>query len=165
MARIRIEDEGIKTWEDADEVLKEIASLDIAVADIEGEMNVRLNQIKEEAKMKSKIHKDRIKELEKELKSFVTVHRTEIDGKTKNLNFGKTGFRMSTSVSVPTAKDKLKIIIEALRIRKMDDCIKVTEKVDKDTLKKYDEKVITEVGCTLKKKDVFWYEPDHEKIK
>lgn len=166
MARKRIkEDPVFKSWEDVDTALKEIAEKEIALEEIEGDMNKQINGIKKSAGLEAKPLQDRIDKLGKDIKEFVTEHKEDLDGKTKALNFGKTGFRLSTTLSLPTAKDKLEKIINKLRKRKMDDCIIVKESVNKDVLKKYDEDTIVEIGGTLKKTDTFWYETEREKIR
>lgn len=165
MARTKIKEAPVlKTWEDVDKSLKEIAEKEIRLEEIEGEMNKQINGIKIAAALEAKPHQDRIDKLGKDIKEFVTEHKEEIEGKTRVLNFGKTGFRLSTTLSLPSAKDKLEKIINKLRKRKMEDCIIVKESVNKEVLKKYDEEVIIEIGGTLKKTDTFWYETDREKI-
>lgn len=166
MSRKRIVNQPvIKNWEGVNEALKEIAEREILIEDIEGEMNKQINGIKKSSELEAKPHQDRIDKLGKDIKEFVTEHRDEIDGKTKILNFGKTGFRLSTSVSVPRAKEKVAAIIKSLKIRKMTDCINVEEKINKEVLKKYSEEEIIKVGAKLKKEDVFWYETAREKLR
>lgn len=166
MSRKRIVNQPvIKNWEGVNEALKEIAEREILIEDIEGEMNKQINGIKKSSELEAKPHQDRIDKLGKDIKEFVTEHRDEIEGKTKILNFGKTGFRLSTSVSVPRAKEKVAAIIKSLKIRKMTDCINVEEKINKEVLKKYSEEEIIKVGAKLKKEDVFWYETAREKLR
>ncbi|MCQ4924106.1 host-nuclease inhibitor Gam family protein [Tissierella carlieri] len=166
MARTKIKEAPVlKTWDDVDAALKEIAEKEIAIEEIEGDMNKQINGIKIASGLEAKPLQDRIDKLGKDIKEFVTEHKEELDGKTKTMNFGKTGFRLSTTLSLPTAKDKLEKIITKLRKRKMDDCIIVKESVNKDVLKKYEEDTIVEIGGTLKKVDTFWYETEREKIR
>lgn len=166
MARKRIKEVPVlQSWDEVDAALKEIAEKEIEIEEIEGDMNKQINGIKKSAGLEAKPLQDRIDKLGKDIKEFVTEHKEEMDGKTKLLNFGKTGFRLSTSLSIPKAKDKLERIISKLRKRKMDDCIIVKESVNKDVLKKYDENTIVEIGGTLKKTDTFWYETEREKIR
>lgn len=161
MARTKIKDEiKLKSWLDVDAALREIGEKQIALDEIEGDMNKRINEVKEAFKLEAKPYQERIEQLGKDIKEYVTEFRDELNGKTKVLNFGKTGFRLSTVLSLPSAKDKVAKIIEKLRNRGMEDCINVTEKIDKEALKKYDETTIIELGGTLKKTDTFWYEPD-----
>ena len=74
------------------------------------------------------------------------------------------GFRLSTSVSLPRAKEKLEEIIRRLKSRQMTDCIVVEEKVSKEALKKYGEDTVNAVGATWKQSDVFGYEVNIAKL-
>lgn len=160
MARKRvIEPPSIKSWEDANEALRQIAEATIALADIEGEMNKQILGAKKAAEEQSKPFKDRVAKLERELKDFVTENRSDMGkAKSKTLTFGEVSFRLSTAISLPRAKEKLEEIVRKLKARQMMDCIVVKEEVSKDALKKYGEDVVTAVGATWKQSDVFGYE-------
>ena len=90
----------------------------------------------------------------------------DMDGKkTKTLNFGAVGFRKSTKIKLPKAPTKLAEIIQLLRSKGMDDCVKTpAPSVDKDALRKYPTQDIVAVGASIEVDDVFWYEPDREKL-
>ena len=160
MARKRvIEPPSIKSWEDANEALRQIAEATIALADIEGEMNKQILGAKKAAEEQSKPYKDRVANLERELKEFVTENRGDMGkAKSKTLTFGEVSFRLSTAISLPRAKDKIEEIVRRLKARTMMDCIIVKEEVSKEALKKYGEDVVTAVGATWKQSDVFGYE-------
>ncbi|MDR2024048.1 MAG: host-nuclease inhibitor Gam family protein [Hungatella sp.] len=166
MARKRIVDApALKSWEDVDKALREIAEKEIALADIDGDMNKQINGIKTIAAQEAKPHQDRIDKLSKDIKEFVEEHKAELGNKkTMTLNFGQCGFRQSTTISLPKAKEKINEIIRKLKARKMGDCIVATEKVDKDMLRKYGEDTVNAIGATWKQKDVFWYEAAKEKL-
>ena len=74
------------------------------------------------------------------------------------------GFRLSTSVSLPRAKEKLEEIIRRLKSRQMHDGIVVEEKISKEALKKYGEDTVNAVGATWKQSDVFGYEVNIAKL-
>lgn len=149
MARKRVvEPSGVKTWEDANDALRQIAEAQLAVQDIEGEMNKQILGAKKAAEEQSKPHKDRIAKLERELKDFVTEHRADMGkAKSKILTFGEVGFRLSTSVSLPRAKEKIEEIIRRLKNRQMMDCIVIKEDISKEALKKYGEDTVNAVGA------------------
>lgn len=84
--------------------------------------------------------------------------------KTRALTFGEVGFRLSTSVSLPRAKEKIEEIIRRLKTRQMMDCIVVKEDVSKEALKKYGEDTVNAVGATWKQQDVFGYELNFSKL-
>ena len=121
MARKRvIEAQSLKSWEDVNDALRQIAEAQIALGDIESDMQKQIVGAKKVAEDQSKPYKDAIARLEHELKEFVSEHRTDM-GKTKTmtLTFGEVGFRLSTSVSLPKAKEKLAEIIRRLKARQM----------------------------------------------
>lgn len=166
MARKRIiEAPALKSWEDVDAALREIAEAELTLGDIEAEMNRQLLGAKKVAEQQSKPHTDRIAKLERDLKEFVTDHRDDLGkAKTKPLNYGSVSFRLSTSVSLPKSKDKLNEIIRKIKARKLKDCIITEEKVSKDNLKKLGETVVVAVGAKWSQKDVFGYEVFKEKV-
>lgn len=160
-----IEPTSIKTWEDANDALRQIAEAQLALMDIEGEMNRQILGAKKVAEEQGKAYKDRVGKLERELKDFVTDHRDDMGKtKTKALTFGEVGFRLSTSVQLPRSKEKLEEIIRRLKARKMTDCIVVKEDISKDVLKKYGEDTVNAVGATWKQSDAFGYELNLAKL-
>ena len=66
------------------------------------------------------------------------------------LTFGEVGFRLSTSISLPRAKEKLDEIIRRLKARQMLDCIVTEEKVSKEALRKYGADTVEAVGAQWK---------------
>lgn len=157
--RKRMEDPVLKTWDEVDDTLKLISEAENQLAILESSMNIQIDAIKEGYNEKATPYKEEIKKLEAMLKDFVTENKGDLKGKSRELTFGKVGFRFSTKVSVPKNLDKL---IKLLRKNEMDDCIIVKETVNKDVLKTYDEKDIVKVGASLKKEDTFWYETRKE---
>lgn len=166
MARKRMVDVPVlKSWEEVDKALREIAEKEIILGDIDGDMNKQINGIKAIAAQEAKQHQDRIDKLSNDIKEFVLEHREELGNKkTKSLNFGECGFRQSTTITIPKAKEKVAEIIRKLKARKMGDCIIATEKIDKDMLRKYGEDTVNAVGAAWKQKDVFWLEAAKEKL-
>ena len=166
MARKRVvEAPSLHSWEDVNDALRQIAEAQIALGEIQSDMQKQILGAQKVAEEQSKPLNDNVAKLEREIKSFVTDHRDEM-GKTKSmvLTFGEVGFRLSTSVSLPRAKEKLEEIIRRLKARQMPDCIVVEEKVSKETLKKYGEDTVNAVGATWKQSDVFGYEVNIAKL-
>lgn len=166
MARKRVvEAPSLHSWEDVNDALRQIAEAQIALGEIQSDMQKQILGAQKVAEEQSKPLNDNVAKLEREIKSFVTDHRDEM-GKTKPmvLTFGEVGFRLSTSVSLPRAKEKLEEIIRRLKSRQMTDCIVVEEKVSKEALKKYGEDTVNAVGATWKQSDVFGYEVNIAKL-
>ena len=166
MARKRVvEAPSLHSWEDVNDALRQIAEAQIALGEIQSDMQKQILGAQKVAEEQSKPLNDNVAKLEREIKSFVTDHRDEM-GKTKSvvLPFGEVGFRLSTSVSLPRAKEKLEEIIRRLKSRQMTDCIVVEEKVSKEALKKYGEDTVNAVGATWKQSDLFGYEVNIAKL-
>ena len=166
MARKRVvEAPSLHSWEDVNDALRQIAEAQIALGEIQSDMQKQILGAQKVAEEQSKPLNDNVAKLEREIKSFVTDHRDEM-GKTKSmvLTFGEVGFRLSTSVSLPRAKEKLEEIIRRLKSRQMTDCTVVEEKVSKEALKKYGEDTVNAVGATWKQSDVFGYEVNIAKL-
>lgn len=166
MGRKRVvEAPSLHSWEDVNDALRQIAEAQIALGEIQSDMQKQILGAQKVAEEQSKPLNDNVAKLEREIKSFVTDHRDEM-GKTKSmvLTFGEVGFRLSTSVSLPRAKEKLEEIIRRLKSRQMTDCIVVEEKVSKEALKKYGEDTVNAVGATWKQSDVFGYEVNIAKL-
>lgn len=166
MARKRVvEAPSLHSWEDVNDALRQIAEAQIALGEIQSDMQKQILGAQKVAEEQSKPLNDNVAKLEREIKSFVTDHRDEM-GKTKSmvLTFGEVGFRLSTSVSLPRAKEKLEEIIRRLKSRQMTDCIVVEEQVSKEALKKYGEDTVNAVGATWKQSDVFGYEVNIAKL-
>lgn len=160
MARKRvIEEPSLRSWEDVNDALRKIAEATISVNEIEADMQRQIVGATKAAEELCKPHKDAIAKWEREIKDFATDHRPDM-GKLKSmtLTFGEVGFRLSTSVSLPRAKDKIEEIIRRLKARQMTDCIVVEEKVSKDALKKYGEDTVNAVGAVWKQKETFGYD-------
>ena len=166
MARKRVvEAPSLHSWEDVNDALRQIAEAQIALGEIQSDMQKQILGAQKVAEEQSKPLNDNVAKLEREIKSFVTDHRDEmVKTKSMVLTFGEVGFRLSTSVSLPRAKEKLEEIIRRLKSRQMTDCIVVEEKVSKEALKKYGEDTVNAVGATWKQSDVFGYEVNIAKL-
>lgn len=161
MGRVRMTETALKSWDDVNLSLKEIAECELAIESIEADMNNKISDLKLEKEMEAKPHQERIDKLAREIKEYVETNRDELKGKTRVLNFGKTGFRQSTSIIVRGVQGVLK----TLKAKGMTDCIIVKESVNKDRLREYPDEVIASVGATKKVTDTFWYEADREKLR
>ena len=117
----------LKSWDDVDMALRLKGECELGLDTIEADMNMRINDIKQESEKLAKPLKEKIKLLEGQIKEYAEENKTDIEGRTKNLTFGKVGFRLSSSVAVPTKK--LSKIIDNLRKFGMENCIKITETV------------------------------------
>jgi len=164
MARIKITDIPVfQSWEEVDDALREIGERELKLSEIEDEYNKQINGIKIISVMEAKPHQDCIDSLSKNIKDFVTEHRGEIKGKTKVLNFGRTGFRISQKIKYNKGLKAADIVVSLLRLGHKD-CVKTTQKVIADNLKKKPVETLNEVGAYIHSTDEFWCEPDIKKL-
>lgn len=156
-ARKRVVSEmHIKSWVEADAALKQIAELGNLLAEQEIELNRQVADLKTQSEQMTKPMQDKIKVLEQQIKEFADSNRTDLEGKTKALTFGKIGYRLSSSLTIP--KNKEADIIQLLRKQNMLDCINTKESVNKENLKRRPLADILGLGLFVKQKDEFWYE-------
>lgn len=161
MARKRIEEPALESWEEVDSTLKKIREAELEVSRISADMEKCIIDIKENTEKQIVPYKNEIKKLELQVKEFVSLNKDELKGKSREMTFGTVGFRMSTKLVLPKVVDKM---IKQPKKLGMGDCVTVKESVNKDILKTYDEKTILMVGASLKKEDTFWYETKQEEI-
>lgn len=155
MGRTRIETPHLRSWNEVNDALRAIAEAQNEIAIVESSMNMQIDAIKEVHEAKIKEYKEAIKRQEVLIKEYTSDRRDELDGKSKDMTFGKVGFRKSTKLILPKALDR---VIAALRKNGMDTCIVTKETVNKDVLKTYPEEDVLKVGGSLKVEDTFWYE-------
>lgn len=146
--------------------LKELASLEVKRSELEGELNERINELKEKTKEQVAPILEQIKHLTKLVELFAASKKDEFaKRRTKELTFGKIGFRLVTSVSIPRDKARVEALLKSLKAYGLSDCISFVEKPDKERLKELDDTTLVKLGLEKKVKDSFRVEPFLEKIK
>ena len=155
----------VNSWDSVDEALRRMAEIDIEVSEIDGTQTIEINKIKESCKALAKDIKTERKELGKRVTAFCDANKAEFAKKrSKELNYGKIGYRLVRSVSIPRAKDKIESLITSLKAFGLSSCVLVEEKVDRDEIKNLDDGDIVKLGLTKIVKDSFRIEPKIEKV-
>lgn len=161
MARKRVTEPQLKSWEDVDACLKVMGDAENEISVITAEMNAAIAQAKKEAEERAAQFKETIKQNEGKIKEFTTIRKEELKGKSRQLTFGTVGFRQSTKLLLPSGTAE---VILKLRENGMADCINVKETINKDTVKSYPEEDILRIGGYLQRSDTFWYETDKDTL-
>lgn len=161
MARKRVTELQLKSWEEVDACLKVMGDAENQLSVITAEMNAAIAEAKKAAEEKALQYKEMIKQNEGKIKEFTTVRKEELKGKSRQLTFGTVGFRQSTKLLLP--QDTGEVILK-LRENGMADCINVKETINKDTVKSYPEEDILRIGGYLQRSDSFWYETDKDTL-
>ena len=158
--RVRMEGTALKSWDEVNLALKELAECELAIESIEGKLNTNIADLKLQAESVAAPIQERIEKLAVQVKEFTEENRADIPGKTKKMNFGQVGFRQSTKINVKSIQATLKL----LKAKGMVNCINVKEAINKDILREYPDEVIASVGAKKKVEDTFWYETDRESL-
>lgn len=161
MARKRVTEPQLTSWEQVDECLKVMSDAENQLSVITADMNAAIAQAKKEAEERAAQYKEMIKQNEGKIKEFTTIRKEELKGKSRQLTFGTVGFRQSTKLLLPS--DTAEVILK-LRENGMADCINVKETINKDTVKSYPEEEILKIGGYLQRSDTFWYETDKDSL-
>jgi len=86
------------SWSDVNNAMKLIGQLESSLDELKIDLNREIATAKENADKLSQPINAKISQLEKDIKAYVTQHREELDGKSKKLTFGRTGYRITTKV-------------------------------------------------------------------
>ncbi len=146
-----------KTWEEVDSSLKKLGELQINKSKLEGKMNTKMNEIKEEYTTKGNIIIKEIKGIEKEISRFCEQNKEAfVKKRKKELNFGSISYKLNKKVvccNLPSA-------IKALKHLNLDFCLRIKEEIDKDKIKGLDSNTLTKIGVQIVKEDKLTIEPN-----
>lgn len=149
----------IANWNEADNFVREVGDLQLKINQAEATTKDKIDEIKAELVEEVKPHQEAIKLHVQSLEAFAVTHRAHFKKqRSLKLNFGKLGWRKSTSISIK--KNTLELIKQVFSKAKAAACIHVKESADKEALIKLTDEQLASVGARRKEKDVFFVEPD-----
>lgn len=99
---------------------------------------------------------NRVKALESEVKAYVDLHRAELDGKSRALNFGTVGYRVSSKLML--ASSRVAEAIATLKVLGHTELIKTTETLDREALKRQPGDILQQVGAYIRTVDEFYFD-------
>jgi len=159
--RMRSEDQ-VLTWKQVDELLMRAGELQRNLDEVNEQMTARIAAIKEEHKRLTAGVQEELDKVLKSLEVFAEKNQDGFRGKrSRKLNHGTIGWRRSAQLKLTK---KPKEVIELLRKKGMDDCVKVSERVDKTKLREYPEETLEQVGATVVQLDVFFVESEKHEV-
>jgi phage host-nuclease inhibitor protein Gam len=166
MARKRIEQAKLKTWDDADDALRDIGVIDRAMVRLETEANEKIDGIKKSVETTARQLRENKALLELQLEAFCSANRGDFGKvKSKPLTFGTVSFRESSRIIVKKGKAITEAIIAALKELGHKECIRTKETLNKEEMKKLDEETLARVGARKKAGETFGYEINAEKVR
>ena len=88
--------------------------------------------------------------------TYVDLHRAELDGKSRALNFGTVGYRVSSKLML--ASSRVAEAIATLKVLGHAELIKTTETLDREALKRQPGDILQQVGAYIRTVDEFYYD-------
>lgn len=164
MARKKVQaDPVLRDWPSVDTALRDIRECVHTLKELEVERDRRMDDVRTAYTEKATPLQNRIKRLEGDVKTFVDAHRAELTGKSRRLNFGSVGYRISSRLVIPNGKAAE--ILAALKSLGRNECYKVTETLDREALKRQPPDFLESLGMYINQRDEFYYdvqEPEAE---
>lgn len=160
--RVRIEGGRLKTWQDVDDTLRQIAVLNRQLAAIEARQNERIDRIKHETAEQIGPVNATLKALAADLKDYAERHREAFsDSKTRELTFGRLGYRQSTRVVIASVANTLRALLDL----GYSACVRSKSEPDKDVMRtQLSDDELAAVGARRQVTDEFWFEVDAAKL-
>lgn len=162
MRKVKSFELRVKSWEEVDVLLRRMGEIDVAISKIEGELTLRINEIKANADKKSEGLRKEYDELEQAITQFCEEHKQEFTKqRSKELTFGLVAYRVVTKIAIKSKE----ACLAAMHALKLDSYIRVIEEPDKLAMEGLDDSVLAKVGAKRKTEDKLRIEPAIEKIK
>jgi phage host-nuclease inhibitor protein Gam len=150
-------------WESVDAGLHKLAHVQIEIDRLQADFSEEIQRLNTQYDDKISPLLEAASAIKRQLEGFVKDHRLDLKGKSRILNFGIVGFR--TSQTKVIFKWTVENILQALRVRKLSDCIRIKEEPNKEALELLTDAALEAVGCRKSGgKEKFYAEPDLEKI-
>lgn len=149
------------SWEEIDKALRQLGELKIEKEKNEGELTLKINELKAfYADKNNKVIND-IKTIEKEITRYCDENKDSfINKRNKKLNFGVISYRLTEKVVCSCIPN----IIKSLKTLNLDFCLRIKEEIDKDKIKELDANTLAKVGVKVLKEDKLTIEPNVVKI-
>jgi len=152
----------LASWEEVDQKLRRMGEIQIALEKIEGDMTLRINEIKENYEPETEALKAERQNLEEAISSFSDLHKDEFaKTRSKDLTFGYVAYRVVRKIVIRSND----ACVAALRALKLDQYIRVIYEPNKEAMADLDDNQLAKVGAKRKVEDKFRVEPNIERIK
>ena len=156
---------NISNFSDVDNALKRICELEVALAEINGEITLKCNEIKDAFKPAVEKLDSEKKYVEQQISAFCEENKAEFaEKRSREFTFGKIGYMLSKSVSLPRIKEKVEKLIKALKSYKFDDCISYEETLNKEAICELGDADLVKLGLKRLVKDNFRIETKIENL-
>lgn len=157
----RITTSSYTDWNDVDQGLRRMGEIDITLSRLEGEMTLKLNEIRADYDTKAEGLKAERKSIEEQITLFADARKEEFaKTRSKELTFGTVAYRIVHKVAVRSKA----ATIAALEALGLDSYMRIIKEPDKEAMTGLDAGTLAKVGATLKTEDKIRIEPNLERI-
>ena len=136
----------LASWAETDKALRDIRECRHTLAELAVERDRKIDAAKDTYTTTALPVQNRVKELEGQVKAFVDGHRAELVGKSRALNFGVVGYRLSSKLG-------------------RDNLIKRTETLDREALRREPAELLCKLGAYINQTDEFYYDVSEAEAK
>lgn len=152
----------ISDWDQVDVTLRRMGEIDIAVEKIQGDMTLKINEIKAAAETKAEGMKKERRDLEEAITNFCEKYKDEFAKKrSRELTFGVIAYKVTTKIVI-RAKKACVAAMEALGLTQY---LRIEKEPDKELMLNLDDQTLAKIGASRKIEDKLRIEPAIEKIK
>ena len=145
---------ALADWGAVDNALRDIRECQHTLAEMAVQRDRQIDSIKADYAQGALPLQNRVKALESEVKAYVDLHRAELDGKSRALNFGTVGYRVSSKLML--ASSRVAEAIATLKVLGHAELIKTTETLDREALKRQPGDILQQVGAYIRTVDEFY---------
>lgn len=153
----------LASWAETDKALRDIRECRHTLAELAVERDRKIDAAKDTYTTTALPVQNRVKELEGQVKAFVDGHRAELVGKSRALNFGVVGYRLSSKLVLP--KGRVEDVIAQLKALGRDNLIKRTETLDREALRREPAELLCKLGAYINQTDEFYYDVSEAEAK
>ena len=163
----------VRTYEDADQTLLEIADCETQLQRAEAEMNEQIQKIRDEYEQNTHVIRAIKSSLEKEVERFCIMNKMDFEKqRSRDLVHGSLGFRNTPpKVTLLNRKYKWDTVLELLaKVRFGKDFIRTKEEINKEQVlasyasKEIDDRKLASVGMKIDQSEEFFLKIKWEEI-
>lgn len=151
---------ALADWAAVDSALRDIRECEHALTELGVDRDRRIDAVKDEYSKRALPLQNRIKKLEADVKAYADAHRAELTGKSRKLNFGTVGYRISSRLILPASKAAE--AIAALKALGRKEFVKTTETLDRAALLRQPVELLNQIGAYIQQRDEFYYDVSGE---
>lgn len=157
----------IASINDADRALERIGELKRHIAGAENDADEKIAEIRAELVSETKLTREALDQNEAALEAWAEANKGELfkEPRSRELNWGRVGFRMTPWKIVAIGKLKAETIIEKIRAAKLTQLIRSKEEIDKEKALNYSNEDLAKCGLKKKQSDEFFYETKEIEVK